>query len=152
MTAVAWIWRRWPQLTLDELYDALALRAEVFVVEQDCPYQDADGLDRQAHHLLGHDATGRLVAVARVVDPGRKYVEPSIGRVATSPRSRGRGLGRLLMREAVARCEAAFPGQGIRISAQSHLADFYGSLGFEPLGEPYLEDDIPHIEMFRRSS
>jgi ElaA protein len=145
-----WHWLRFGQLGVDDLYDALALRERVFVVEQNCPYQDADGLDRHAWHLLGRDDAGVLQAVLRVVDPGHKYTEPSIGRVVTAPEARGTGLGRVLMVEGVQRCTAAWPGQGIRISAQAHLQRFYGSLGFEATGEPYLEDDIPHVEMVRR--
>ena len=146
----AWHWLRFGQLGVDDLYDALALRERVFVVEQDCPYQDADGLDRHAWHLLGRDDAGTLQAVLRVVDPGHKYTEPSIGRVVTAPEARGTGLGRALMVEGVQRCTAAWPGQGIRISAQAHLQGFYGSLGFVAVGDPYLEDDIPHVEMVRR--
>ena len=146
-----WHWLRFGQLGVDDLYDALALRERVFVVEQNCPYQDADGLDRHAWHLLGRDDAGTLQAVLRVVDPGHKYAEPSIGRVVTAPEARGTGLGRVLMVEGVQRCAAAWPGQGIRISAQAHLQGFYGSLGFVAVGEPYLEDDIPHVEMVRRA-
>ena len=145
----AWHWLRFGQLGVDDLYDALALRERVFVVEQNCPYQDADGLDRHAWHLLGRDDAGVLQAVLRVVDPGHKYTEPSIGRVVTAPEARGTGLGRALMIEGMQRCTAAWPGQGIRISAQAHLQGFYGSLGFCAAGEPYLEDDIPHVEMLR---
>ena len=147
---LTWHWLRFEQLSLDDLYDLLALRARVFVVEQHCPYVDPDGLDRPAWHLLGRDAQGALQAVLRVVDPGQKYVEPSIGRVVNSPEVRGTGAGRALMQQGVSRCGEAWPGQGIRISAQAHLQRFYASLGFEPVGETYLEDDIPHLEMFRR--
>ena len=144
-----WQWLRFGQLGVDDLYDALALRERVFVVEQRCAYQDADGLDRHAAHLLGRDEAGTLQAVLRVVDPGRKYAEPSIGRVVTANEVRGLGLGRVLMAEGVQRCTAAWPGQGIRISAQAHLQGFYGSLGFHATGATYLEDDIPHVEMLR---
>ena len=145
--ALAWQWLRFGQLGIDDLYDLLALRAEVFVVEQRCAYQDPDGLDRLSWHLLGRDGQGRLQALLRVVDPGGKYAEPSIGRVVTAASARGRGAGRVLMQQGLSRCRTAWPGQGIRISAQAHLQRFYGSLGFEPVGEPYLEDDIPHLEM-----
>jgi ElaA protein len=148
--ALRWHWLRFEQLSRDDLYDLLALRSAVFVVEQHCPYLDPDGLDRSSWHLLGRDASGDLVAVLRAVDPGRKYTEPSIGRVATAPHARGAGLGRHLMAEGLRRCSQGWPGQGVRISAQAHLQGFYGSLGFEPVGEPYLEDDIPHLEMHRR--
>lgn len=143
-----WTWSRFGGLGVDNLYDALALRCRVFVLEQG-PYLDPDGLDRQAWHLLGRDAQGALQAYLRVVDPGVKYAEPSIGRVITSPEARGTGLGRRLVAEGVARCAAAWPGQGIRISAQSHLERFYGGFGFERTGDDYLEDDIPHCEMLR---
>ena len=143
-----WHWSRFHELGVDRLYDALALRCRVFILEQG-PYLDPDGLDRVAWHLLGHDEAGVLHAYLRVVDPGHKFDEPSIGRVITSPESRGIGLGRELVAEGVRRTLAAFPGQGIRISAQAHLERFYGGFGFVKVGEPYLEDDIPHIEMLR---
>ena len=143
-----WTWQRFEQLGVNNLYDALALRCRVFILEQG-PYLDPDGIDRQAWHLLGRDANGVLQAYLRVVDPGVKYVEPSIGRVITSPETRGTGLGRVLFAEGVARCMAAWPRQGIRISAQAHLERLYGSYGFERVGETYLEDDIPHLEMLK---
>ncbi len=145
-----WTWQRFEALGVDNLYDALALRCRVFILEQG-PYLDPDGIDRQAWHLLGRDAVGALHAYLRVVDPGVKYVEPSIGRVITAPESRGTGLGRVLFSEGVSRCAAAWPGQGIRISAQAHLARFYGTYGFQRVGDTYLEDDIPHLEMLKPS-
>lgn len=143
-----WIWSRFDELGVDRLYDALALRCRVFILEQG-PYLDPDGLDRKAWHLLGLDSAGVLQAYLRVVDPGQKYAEPSIGRVVTSPEARGSGLGRELVGQGVRRCVGAFPGQGIRISAQAHLERFYGSFGFATVGPPYLEDGIPHLEMLR---
>jgi ElaA protein len=142
-------WLRFEALGVERLYDLLALRCRVFVLEQGA-YLDPDGIDRHAWHLLGHDEQGVLQAYLRVVDPGHKYAEPSIGRVITSPEKRGTGLGRLLMIEGVARCADAWPGHGIRISAQAHLARFYAGFGFERMGEDYLEDNIPHCEMLRR--
>lgn len=147
---IHWHWLRWDDLRLDDLYDALALRCRVFILEQG-PYLDPDGVDRHCWHLLGRDEAGVLQAYLRVVDPGLKYAEPSIGRVISSPERRGTGLGRALVAEGVTRCLAAWPGQGIRISAQAHLDRFYAGFGFEPVGEPYLEDDIPHLEMLLRS-
>ena len=143
-----WTWQRFAELGVDGLYDALALRCRVFILEQG-PYLDLDGLDRQSWHLLGRNPAGVLQAYLRVVDPGLKYAEPSIGRVITAPEVRGSGLGRVLMAEGVQRCQQAWPGQGIRISAQAHLARWYGTYGFQLVGEPYLEDDIPHVEMVR---
>ena len=90
---------------------------------------------------------GELQAYLRVVDPGVKYTEPSIGRVITAAAVRGSGLGRRLVAEGIARCTAAWPGQGIRISAQAHLERFYGGFGFVRVGDPYPEDNIPHLEM-----
>ena len=143
-----WTWSRFEGLGVDNLYDALALRCRVFILEQGA-YQDPDGLDRHSWHLLGRDDAGVLQAYLRVVDPGLKFDEPSIGRVITSPEARGSGLGRVLMAEGVVRCLAAWPGRGIRISAQSHLARFYGTQGFARVGDDYLEDGIPHCEMAR---
>ncbi len=146
-----WVWSRFAELGVDGLYDALALRCRVFILEQG-PYLDPDGLDRQSWHLLGRDEAGVLQAYLRVVDPGLKYTEPSIGRVITAPEVRGSGLGRVLMAEGVRRCQQAWPGQGIRISAQAHLARWYGTHGFQTVGETYLEDDIPHVEMLRAAA
>jgi ElaA protein len=144
-----WAWLRFPDLGVENLYDALALRCRVFVLEQG-PYQDPDGLDRQSWHLLGRDAAGTLVSYLRVVDPGARYAEPSLGRVITAPEIRGSGAGHALVAEGVARCIETWPGLGIRISAQAHLESFYRAHGFEPAGEIYLEDDIPHREMWRK--
>jgi len=148
-------WARLPELTALDWHAVIAARERVFVVEQNCPYQDADELDLASWHLIG-TADGALAAYLRVVDPGRKsvhegqyYAEPSIGRVVNDARVRGTGIGRALVGEGVARCLAAFPGEGIRISAQAHLQGFYGGFGFITLGEPYLEDEIPHVEMLR---
>jgi ElaA protein len=143
-----WTWKRFEALSLDELYDALALRCRVFILEQG-PYQDPDGLDRVSWHLLGRDGDGVLQAYLRVVDPGQKYAEPSMGRVITSPEVRGTGAGRLLVAEGVRRIDEAWLGQANRISAQLHLSKFYQAFGFQEVGEPYGEDRIPHVQMLR---
>ena len=148
MQALNWQWLRFADLGVDALYDALALRCRVFILEQG-PYLDPDGVDRLSWHLLGRDAAGTLQAYLRVVDPGVKYAEPSLGRVITSPEARGSGAGHALVAEGVARCVAAWPGRGIRISAQAHLERFYGRHGFVRVGPDYLEDNIPHCEMWR---
>ncbi len=145
---MTWHWCRFSELGVDNLYDALALRCRVFILEQGA-YLDPDGVDKQSWHLLGRDEAGTLQAYLRVVDPGVKYTEPSIGRVITSPEVRGTGIGRELFAQGVQRCEAAWPGQGIRISAQAHLERLYGTFGFVRVGEPYLEDNIPHLEMLK---
>ena len=141
-----WTWARFDDLGVHALHDTLALRCQVFILEQG-PYQDPDGADKRSWHLLGYDDVGKLQASLRVVDPGVNYPEPSIGRVVTAKAQRGQGAGRALMQEGLARCQQAWPGQGVRISAQAHLQGFYGSLGFVAVSEEYLEDDIPHIEM-----
>lgn len=136
------------ELTLDQLYAILRLRAEVFVVEQDCVYQDLDDKDPSAIHLMGMTDDGRLAAYTRIVDKGVSYSEyASIGRVITAPFARGKGLGRPLMEESLRVLFKAFGQQAVKISAQAHLQDYYGSVGFKPVGEGYDEDGIPHIGM-----
>lgn len=147
-----WTCARFADLSLGDLYDALALRAAVFVVEQHCPYLDPDGADRRAAHLLGRNDTGALVAYLRVVDPGLKYPEPAIGRVLTAAAARGTGVGRRLMVQGIRCCEQAWPARGIALGAQAHLERFYASFGFMPVGEPFVEDGIPHVHMLRRAS
>ena len=147
--AVQWTWRRFEGLNVNDMYDALALRSAVFSVEQKCAYLDPDGVDRQCWHLMGRDSAGTLHAYLRGVDAGVKYAEASIGRVCTATAARGTGLGRVLVAEGLRRMDKARPGQPLRISAQAHLSRFYGSFGFVPEGDTYLEDDIPHIEMFK---
>ena len=144
-----WNWLRFNELGVDNLHDALQLRARVFILEQG-PYLDVDGHDRASWHLLGRDDTDQLRAYLRVVDPGIKFDEPSIGRVVTAPEVRGTGLGRELMHEGLAGCRRHWPGRGIRISAQARLQRFYTELGFAAIGDEYLEDQIPHIEMLWR--
>lgn len=141
-------------LALSDLYAALQLRSLVFVVEQTCPFLDADGSDDQAHHLLGwrgvaDGGRGRLAAYARLFAPGVKYAEASIGRVVTHPDARRTGAGRALMAEAIARLGTLAPGAPIRIGAQKYLERFYGDFGFARAGDDYLEDGIVHLEMVR---
>lgn len=134
-------------LGVTKLYGLLALRQRVFVVEQNCPFQEADGVDPHARHLMGW-RDGTLVACARLVPAGVKHPERSIGRVATAWEARGQGLGRALMREAVARLLAEEPHAPIRLGAQLYLEKtFYESFGFRRVGEVYDEDGIPHIDM-----
>ncbi len=151
MSAPALNWRVLPfdALSSAALYELLRLRAQVFVVEQACAFQDMDGADQQALHLLGTDTTGRLQAYARCIPAGLKFKEASIGRVITSAALRGQGAGHVLMRQAIERLHQAWGVQPIRIGAQSRLADFYRQHGFEPSGLPYMEDGIAHIEMLR---
>ena len=143
-------WRqcRFDALSLVELQHIYMARQQVFGLEQNCIYQDIDGCDETSHHLAAWSAAQRMpLAYARLVDPGVKYAEPSIGRVVTTAAARGTGLGRELMRRAIAWSAELFPGQGVRISAQSRLEAFYAGMGFVIVGERYLEDGIPHTEM-----
>ena len=134
-------------LTTEELYQILALRAEVFVVEQNCPYQDLDGKDQIGLHLFGNE-NNQLVAYARILPKGVSYDEyTSIGRIVTAPHARAKGYGHELVEEAIKLTKAAYPEYTIKISAQAHLEQFYKSHQFVPTGEAYLEDDIPHIGM-----
>lgn len=148
-TTLHWTRARLPDLSAVQLLAWLALRARVFVVEQRCAYQDPDALDACAWHLLGHDAAGTLRAGLRLVDPGAKYAEPSIGRVVLDGALRGSGLADALLAEGLHLAAEAWPGQGNRISAQAHLQRYYARHGYVPVGAEYLEDDIPHIEMWR---
>lgn len=141
-------WLPFDRLSGREVYEVLQLRQRVFVVEQRCPFLDADGLDAQCWHGLGREQ-GVLVATARLVPPGVKYAEPAIGRVVTAPEVRRTGAGRALMHSAIAQVKRLYAGQDIRLGAQRYLEKFYGSFGFVPVGEPYDEDGIAHIEMVR---
>jgi ElaA protein len=146
---VTWRLRPFDGLSLEDLYAVLALRQLVFVVEQACAYLDADGRDADALHLLGRDHDGRLVAYARLFAPGLVYDSAAIGRVVTHPDVRRTGLGRALMLEAIACVERSFDTTTITLSAQRYLEEFYRSLGFVAVGEPYDEDGIPHVAMVR---
>lgn len=144
--AISWRVARFDELCLDRLYAILAARVAVFVVEQDCPYQDLDGLDRCGLHLAAWSDDG-VMAYARVLPPGERFAEPSIGRVLTVQSARGKGLGRELMRRSIDVAHAHYPCRGLRISAQRYLERFYAELGFKTASESYLEDGIPHVEM-----
>ncbi len=143
-----WMSKSFEELTANELYQILRLRAEIFVVEQDCVYQDIDNKDQSSYHVCGYE-DGFLAAYARVVVPGVSYTETSIGRVVVSENHRGKKLGDQLMIETIAFIDAKLGVQPIRISAQSHLKKFYSNLGFVFTGKEYLEDGIPHMEMLR---
>ena len=143
----SWHFAPFGSLSADQLHRILGLRAEVFVLEQNCAYVDPDAKDCVSHHLWAEDSQGQVAAVARVVPPGTSYPEPSIGRVATSSSVRGTGLGRELMRRALLEAERLYPGKELVISAQCYLEGFYADFAFVPEGDPYEEDGIPHIQM-----
>jgi ElaA protein len=140
-----WIDRAFSELSAIDLYAILALRARVFVVEQNCAYQDADGYDQQSRHVWAEAPDHTIHAYLRIVPAGVKFAEVSIGRVITAPEARRTGLGKVLMKHGIA-IAGAVP---IRIGAQAHLEQFYGELGFVRASDVYDEDGIPHIEMLR---
>ena len=149
---IEWQWSSFADLAVADLYEMLALRQQVFVLEQTCLYPDIDGLDPDAHHLLGWrtvDGKRELAATLRCLAPGTKYDEMSLGRVVTSPSARGTGLGRELVAQGIACAERLHPGHAIRIGAQAHLETFYAGFGFRTVSAPYDEDGIPHIDMLR---
>lgn len=149
---IEWQWRSFHELTNVELYEVLAQRQQVFVLEQQCFYNDIDGLDIGAHHLLGWrsvDGRRELAAYLRVLAPGAKYDEMSIGRVLTTQAARGTGAGRELLARGIDCAERLHPGHRIKIGAQQYLEKFYQSFGFQTISEPYDEDGIMHIDMLR---
>jgi ElaA protein len=146
-----WHWTPFADLSLTGLYTVLRLRQEIFVVEQDCPYLDADGDDVRCHHLLGWGEDGGLDAYLRVYPPGAYRSEIVIGRVLTAQRVRRQGLGRVLMLEGMARAFAQWGVGPIYLGGQAYLRDFYEGLGFTVSGPGYDEDGIPHFPMRRPS-
>ncbi|WP_256007155.1 GNAT family N-acetyltransferase [Pedobacter deserti] len=139
------------ELNVDELYSLLKLRSDVFILEQNCVYPDIDDKDRLSIHLQIF-ANDKLVAYARLLPAGVSYPEVSIGRVVSSSSVRGKGIGSLLMKEAIRGCFQYFGASDIRISAQYYLLEYYRSFGFLPQGAPYMEDGIMHIEMLRKAT
>ena len=144
-----WTLKPFDDLTAQELYCILQLRNEVFIVEQNCPYQDLDNKDLDAFHLMGMKEN-KLLAYSRLLAPGISYSESSIGRVVSSPAARKTGMGKKLMKESIVQIKNLFQTDIIRIGAQLYLKNFYESFGFIQEGETYLEDNIPHIIMLRK--
>ena len=150
---IEFTYKPFAELTVYELYDIMALRQEVFVIEQNCPYLDADGKDLKGWHLMGRhifdeNTEGVLVVYTRLLPKGVSYDDyASIGRVVSSASVRGSGAGKILMQKSIAMMEQLFPNDPVKIGAQTYLLKFYESLGFESTGEEYLEDDIPHTTM-----
>jgi ElaA protein len=140
------ILKSFTQLSPEELYDLLKLRSAVFVIEQNCIYQDMDDKDKKGYHLLGYEGSN-LVAYARLLGKGISYKEASIGRVVVNKDFRGRDSGKELMKSAIEYTLSVFDTKEIVISAQQYLEKFYTELGFVKEGEMYLEDDIPHVKM-----
>ena len=144
--------KKFNELNREEIHAMYALRAAIFVVEQDCVYQDIDGKDLDAHHVLGN-IEGKLVAYARVLRKGTSYTDSvSIGRIAVLEEFRGKSIGHEIVRFSIKCIADLYPGEAIKISAQSHLENFYNQHGFKKEGTPYLEDGIPHIAMIKKSN
>lgn len=150
MSDIRWQWSGLDGLSAAQLHAIFATREAVFVVEQACAYQELDGWDLGAEHLIAWSGE-QVAAYLRVLAPAVRFAEPSVGRILTAKAHRTTGLGRELVRRGLARVDERHPGQNCRISAQLYLERFYRSFGFEPASEPYPEDGIPHIEMLRLS-
>lgn len=136
-------------MTPDIVYAAMRLRSAIFVVEQNCVFPDMDGRDPACEHLCGWDGAGELVAYLRLVPPGARTPEVSLGRVVVAATARGQGLGRAVMQEGLRACAARYPGMPVKVSAQQHLESFYRDLGFRTVSAPYDEDGIRHVDMVR---
>jgi ElaA protein len=148
-TNLRWVTKTFAELTVNELYDLLILRSEVFVVEQKCIFLDIDNNDQKAFHTIGYIGD-EVVATTRLFDKNIMYDGyQSIGRVVGSPRHRGLGIGKALMQYSIQECERLFGKGPIKIGAQLYLKKFYGEQGFEQSGDIYLEDEIDHIPMIR---
>lgn len=144
---IHWQIKHFNDLSLNEFHDIIALRINVFVVEQNCPYPDLDGKDKKSYHLIARNGMGDIVGTARILPPGLAYNEAAIGRVALDEKTRGHGLGHDLMDQAIQFAELEFGDSSIKISAQKHLENYYHKHGFVSTGKEYLEDGIPHVEM-----
>ncbi len=138
--------KRFKELTLEELYEILRLRSEVFVVEQECIYNDIDGKDIDSLHVMIKD-NGRIEAYLRVIKPGISYDESSLGRVLVAKDARGKGLARRIVREGIDCITKGWNERKITIGAQEYLKEFYGSFGFKAVSDVYMEDGIPHLDM-----
>jgi len=141
-----WLCKEFNDLSTEELYSILQLRTEIFVVEQNCVFQDMDGKDEDAYHLMCYE-DDRLIAYTRLLPAGKSYKECSIGRVVTKKTNRGTGIGKELMAISIEYCYRLFGKSPIRIGAQVYLEKFYSSFGFKKESDIYIEDGIPHIEM-----
>ena len=148
---IQWLLKRFEELTPYQLYAILQLRNAVFVVEQNCVFQDADDKDQNCFHLMGF-YNSRLAAYTRIVPAGVAYEQPSIGRVVTSPAVRHSGAGKELMQQSIDAVYDVFGKQPIKIGAQLYLKKFYESFGFKQTGDMYLEDGIEHIHMLKEMS
>jgi ElaA protein len=148
MEKIEWKIAAFNQLSTEELFDVYYLRTKIFVVEQNCPYQEVDEKDKHAHHVMGF-LKNEIIAIARILPHNISYPQVSIGRVAVEKNKRGKDVAHQLMLQCLQFVEQKFGKTPIKISAQQYLVEFYKKYGFLPLGKSYLEDDIPHIAMIR---
>ncbi|MGM0480023.1 MAG: GNAT family N-acetyltransferase [Bacteroidota bacterium] len=142
-----WQFKYYNDLTLNELYDILALRVKVFVVEQNCPYQEMDGRDKKSYHLICRNGKGDLVGTMRILPKGVAFAAIGFGRIVLDESERGVQQGHQMMREAMKFCRAEFGDVPVYLSGQKHLEKFYNHHNFHSTGNEYLEDGIPHVEM-----
>jgi ElaA protein len=148
-TKIVWRWQSFNSLGGAEVHEMIALRESVFVVEQICAYQEADKYDLIAHHLFSRDQEHRLIAYARVLPPGTKHPEPSIGRVIVEPSARGKQLGKQTLKRCIDFCTEYYPRYDVQLSAQTSVVEFYGAEGFVSRGTPYDDAGIQHQDMVR---
>ena len=148
---IHWKTYKFHQLTIEQLYDFIKFRVDIFVVEQKCPYPELDNKDRHAetNHIAGYDSSDVLIAYARLLAPEVSYPDMSIGRFAVSESMRHQGIGSQLLERCLQEIDQNWPETPIRISAQEHLCEFYEKYNFKKVSETYLEDGIPHIEMLK---
>ncbi len=144
---VNWEYKKFEELSNHELYEILRLRIEIFMIEQECLYSECDNKDFEGLHLLGRDEEGELIAYTRILPPGLRFEEASIGRVAVSKKGRGKGVARDMMLRAIEYISKTLNHDKVRISAQEYLLKFYQELGFKVVSDIYSEDGIPHAEM-----
>lgn len=149
---IIWSIVHFNDLSSTQMFDVFELRTAVFVVEQDCPYQEVDAKDKVAYHVMGYTLEGELIAVGRILPLGISYNEVSLGRVAIKESFRGKGIAHRLNEIMVSFIQTRLNTDSIRISAQSHLIDFYSKHSFTVVSEEYLEDNIPHVEMLRSTN
>ena len=147
MEKINWQTKHFKDLSVEEYWGILYLRTEIFVVEQDCPYQEVDEKDKVSFHLFGINERNEVIATSRILPQGVSYKEISIGRVALKKEIRGKGIADVMMLKTFEFIKNEFGEARVRISAQEYLINFYGKHGFKQVGEGYLEDNIPHIEM-----
>jgi ElaA protein len=148
-STITWQCAKFSELTVQQLYAILAARSEVFVVEQNCVFPDMDGLDAESLHLSAWNQQGQLAAYLRIVPPGLKYPQVSLGRVVTSPAARGTGVGKQLMAKGLENLYIHYPGAEVLIQAQQYLEKFYQSFGFITISDVLMEDGIPHYMMHK---